>query len=107
MNHKIISQQNHAVLVEWRESNTNMLQRSIVPSDAMAGITEQVLAAGIPFGVQWENYLCEPLAQRLANELRERGFWTYSDASNRIREFRQAVIEIVVASLLDAARGAS
>lgn len=105
MNHKIISQQNHAALVEWRDAENN-LHRSIVPSvNATPDISEQELAAGIPFGVPWETFLNDALALRLANRLREQSLWTYADAANNVRVLRAIVNEVVVASLLDAARG--
>jgi hypothetical protein len=103
MEYKIISKQNRAMLVEWSDGLSNF-HRSIVPSDAMPENLNE-LAAGIPFGVNWEDYLTDELANRLANRLRERGLWTYADAANNIRDFRAIVNEVVAASLLNAARG--
>lgn len=104
VDYKVIQTQDQAVLVEWRDES-NALQRVIVPKDAMPELTEKELAAGIPFGVSWATMLNEPLASKLANRLHELGFWTYTDAANRVRDFRNAIIEVIAASLLDAARG--
>lgn len=103
MNYQIISKQNRAMLVEWQDKSNN-LHRSIVPSDAMPEDLNE-LAAGIPFGVTWEDYLTDELANQLAHRLRERGLWTYADAANNIRDFRAIVQEVVAARILQAARG--
>lgn len=103
MKYKTIGKQGQAVLLEWVDSTGN-LQRSTLPADyAGLVLTEQDLADGIPFGATWR--VDDAAMSKLANRLHEHGIWTYVDAANRIREFRSIVNEIVVASLLDAARG--
>jgi hypothetical protein len=105
MSHRVIGTQNQASLVEWRDSQ-GILRRSTIPANmAMSELSEDELAAGIPFGLEWDELIDERLKRQLANRLHDAGFWEYRDAANHIREFRALVNATVVASLLDAARG--
>lgn len=103
MNYRIVWKNEQAVLVEWRGTD-KLLSRAILPAAKVgAELSEAELCEGIPFGVSW--LLPEKTLPELTKRLHEQGIWTYADAANRIRDFRSIVNEIVVASLLDAARG--
>jgi hypothetical protein len=82
-----------SALVEWLEGDD--LRRCYVPATEIQGgkASKEALAAGIPYGVPWEDRLGDlpkALARKLGAELRRRGVWEKSDL-NDVKAVRAAI----------------
>lgn len=101
---RIVKRDGQAALVEW-ESTTGY-RRAIVPADSVIedDCPDEMLAAGIRVGVEWERYIhLQATPEKLANELRKRGIWKMEDLRANLIYARAAVIgayEFDVAALL-------
>lgn len=75
---KVMAELGKAALVEWYDGTT---QRAIVPLAAVQGdqIDDGDLAAGVPYGVPWQDHV----SAELAAELRRVGIWTGRDLAER------------------------
>ncbi len=70
-----------AVLVEWDDGR---IHRAYIPAEAFPGegeaeVDDDVLAAGIEYGADWEARLSRVTPAELADRLRRAGFWTVED----------------------------
>ncbi len=77
---RLIRATGKAALVEW--VHQGKLNRAVVPLDAIqdGAVTNNVLAAAIPYGVAWEEIeFHRPSPAQIANALREAGIWTRED----------------------------
>lgn len=60
----------------------NPLRRVTIPRDVIKedGVPEEILDAGIPYGVEWEEVLAEGVTpSQIATSLRKAGIWTEED----------------------------
>ena len=74
-------------LVEWQADGD--LHRAYIPGElwSEAGVAEDVLAAGTPYGVAWETIIKINVSpQQVARMLRDSGIWTVEDFRARIAE---------------------
>ena len=89
----IIERKGQSALVEWPQGGD--LRRAYVPASKIkdAKCDEDVLNAGLPFGVPWEELIdasgLTPGA--IAMELRRRGIWTSADIERNPKGVRRAV----------------
>ena len=104
---KVISANTDSALVEFTFGG--LFQRATIPvaeiQDGKA--PDEVLLAGIPYGVAWEFVELSARSIDLANQLRANGVWTYEDAArnpNQIVSALQAVYGVDLAALLKYAR---
>lgn len=80
MNVKLIRRHGHSALVEWADADG--MHRVTIPDAEVidSAVDPGVLAAGIPYGVPWEDCpLPEVTPADVARELRNRGIWTRAD----------------------------
>lgn len=103
----VISATVNTVLVEFTADG--LLMREYIPTvEVIDGkAPEDVLMAGIPYGVDWEDIKLKASAIELANALRMNGIWTCEDAMknpNKIISALQAVYGVDLAALLKHAR---
>jgi hypothetical protein len=81
----VVTKQDGSALVEWLDGKT--VQRCYIPAKEISPekkASKETLAAGIPYGVQWEDALsglpsAKELAKTIAAGLRQRGIWTLKD----------------------------
>ena len=104
---KVIKQAADNATVEF--TLNKLLQRAVIPAGFIENgkVPEDVLEAGIPYGIDWENVKLSASSIELANMLRRLGIWTYEDAMrnpNRIVSVLQTVYKIDLAALLAFAR---
>ena len=86
-----------------------LIQRATIPTAEIHDekAPDEVLAAGIPYGIPWEFIELHLKSSDLANALRISGIWTYEDAlrnPNLIVSALQAVYGVDLAALLKFAR---
>lgn len=79
----VVQAEGESALVEWSEGDC--LCRAYVPA---AEIVEDkcpadVLAAGIPYGAPWEDFITVNSVRVVACALRTHGFWTSEDIERR------------------------
>lgn len=89
---KIIAQKDLSALVEWEAEGD--LCRAYVPADKVEDgqCGEDVLAAGIPHGVPWEDVLPEtPPREAVGKQLRQHGIWTCADIEKNIQGVQRAI----------------
>jgi hypothetical protein len=107
-------------LVKVRQTSTivesdsdGLLKRHIVPSDWLVAVDDQwfvdseQLAMGIPYGVEWEEYLQDYLFSKesIANSLRKQGIWTLEDYNSKPKSVQDAIISVCLPEILrDAVR---
>lgn len=81
----VIERKGESALVEWIVSG--IPKRAFIP--AVEVIEDQapfdVLEAGVPYGVDWENVTLEASAAALAINLRKNGIWTGSDLTANVQ----------------------
>lgn len=80
---KVIRRESGESLVEWQDQDHNR-HRNIVPTETLVstpeGYTHKNPQAGIPYGVDWESVVLQPLtASALATTLRNNGLFTEED----------------------------
>ena len=83
---RLIGRKGESALVEWLDGN-NHYRRAYIPfSEIRQGLVARtVLNSGIPYGVRWEDHIqVTATPHTVANELRRRGMWTWSDIRNDI-----------------------
>lgn len=100
MNIILIQTSGQSALVEWQDANGT--QRAFVPIDLVkdANVSYDVLQQGIPFGEPWETFQLGTVgAERIAESLRQRGIWTYSDVRQRIQDVKAALQDAYSADL--------
>ena len=105
---RIISVNDRSAVVEWPAGET--LQRAIVPAEMLRRdeVEDGVLAAGIPWGVPWEEVMptTKGADVTVANALRQYGFWTAQDLRERPSEavaVIQRALGVYLAALTKAA----
>lgn len=84
---RVLRCQGAAALVEWIEDD--LLQRAVVPAEMVEDgqCDSDALAAGIPYGVPFEDLLQPAVTPRaLAQALRRRGIWTTEDVYRKPNE---------------------
>jgi len=76
---KIIAETGKSVIVEYQDNGATA--RAIVPATAVKGnqIADADLAAGVPYGVPWQDHV----SPELAAELRRVGIWTARDLAEK------------------------
>lgn len=106
---KVIEATDKASLVEWHDAGG--AHRVTVPTNKVVngGVDDDVLQAGIPYGVPWEVVvnLSGLTPETVAAELRRRGIWTRKDMERGVNEARAALTELItpaLVSLLEAIR---
>ena len=79
----LIQAKGESALVEW--SDGDYLCRAYVPTSEIVEdrCPADALAAGIPYGVPWENFITVNSARAVACALRAHGFWTSLDIEQR------------------------
>lgn len=104
---RVVSAQPDNTLVEFTMGG--LLQRATIPTvevqDGKA--PDEVLLAGIPYGIAWEFVELSARSIDLANALRASGVWTYDDAARNpklIVAVLQTVYGVDLAALLNYAR---
>lgn len=94
----VLETRGHTALVEW--ADTNGIHRAFIPArevknlqaENRAEVEGDILEQGIPYGEAWEMLPIGRLgAQVLAQALRGRGIWTFTDAKMRVQELRAAL----------------
>lgn len=82
VNVRVIYSKGDTSMVEWIDKN-NFIHRAFIPSKEVSNSTvdEDVLDAGVPYGVMWEDCLptIEVKPDVIANALRTAGIWTSHD----------------------------
>jgi len=110
---KVVHQKSQAVLVEY--SLEGMLERVVVPLNVVTMLGDKAaecdvdeLLRGIPFGIQWANYLSmdEVTPERMQNVLRNNGIWTAEDAERNPRAVFGAIQQAYSTSLADVLKAA-
>ena len=104
---QIIDQQAKATLVQWQDQDG--LHRCYLPTELVTNdIPWAVLATGIPYGVDWEQYPVILNSDDLAKALRNRGVWTQDDLKNtaNVKAAIQDALGIQIKTLIDFARQA-
>jgi hypothetical protein len=98
---KTVAETGQSTVVEWYDGNT---RRCIVPRAAVRGdsVDDGDVAAGVPYGVAWEDTTTEAVA----NELRRCGIWTGRDLAER-PQVAAAAIQRIVGQTLAALRKAA
>lgn len=86
-----------------------LLQRVTIPVDEIhdGKAADDVVMAGLPYGVPWEMMKLSASPIMLANALRNNGIWTYEDAIRNPRGIvsaLQAAYGVDLAALLEYAR---
>jgi len=104
---RVISAQSDNALVEFTMGG--IFQRATIPTAELEGdkAPDDVLIAGIPYGVPWEFVELSASPIVLANTLRANGVWTYQQAissPNKIVAVLQTVYGVDLAALLNYAR---
>lgn len=81
---RLIAHKDGSALVEWIDAE-GKYRRAYVPLDKLdkGTVATKDLEKGIPHGLPWEKWI-EVIAtpERIANELRRRGVWTWEDINN-------------------------
>lgn len=100
---RIIERRGKAVLVEWLDDG-DMLRRVTIPAGKLAGndADEDALAAGVPYGLDWEA-LDFPVfdSAAFANELRRQGIWTAAEFLRQLHLVRAAIQKSYINPLLE------
>jgi hypothetical protein len=102
VNVRVVATKGESALVEWQEGDDltlpgqalSGLKRAYIPADKVTDgqACSDVLAAGIPYGVAFEDVLVPSVtATRIAQELRRRGLWTKEDVLTRPGEVLSAL----------------
>jgi hypothetical protein len=101
MKAKIIAETGQSVIVEWYDGNT---QRAIVPAAVVHGdsVDDVELAAGVAYGVPWE----ETTTPAIAAELRRVGIWTGRDLAEHPQVATAAIQRVIGISLAALRRAA-
>ncbi len=99
---KVMAELGRSVLVEWYDGTT---QRTIVPLSTVQGdqIDDGDLAAGVPYGVPWQ----DTVSPELAAELRRVGIWTGRDLAERPQVAAAAIQRINLVTLAALRRAAA
>jgi hypothetical protein len=93
---RVIAQEKKSALVEYQD-RAGMWRRCSIPAAKIVdGYTsEDILARGIPYGLQWEDLQVEPITpEKVANTLRAHGIWTAADIQNNSAALRAAIQQI-------------
>lgn len=104
----VISQTGKSAVVQWLEKDD--LKRVTIPKDKLEGgkVDAQILKAGVPYGLLWENVnLPEFAVEDLAKELRRHNVWTAADAqlnAVQVRAAVQSVYKQVVLAIVEFSR---
>jgi hypothetical protein len=90
---QVVEQRGQSALVEWPQEGD--LRRAYVPVDAIsnAKCDEDVLNAGLPYGVPWEDLIDASglMPEAIGKELRRLGFWTAVDIEKSIQGTQRAI----------------
>lgn len=102
MHIKIMAELGRSAIVEWYDGTT---QRAIVPLSAVQNdeIDDGDLAAGVPYGVPWQ----DTVSAELAAELRRVGIWTGRDLAERPQVAAAAIQRINLVTLAALRRAAA
>lgn len=81
----VIERKGESALVEWIVGG--IPRRAFIPAvEIVEGMAPaDVLEAGVPYGVDWENVTLEASAATLAINLRRNGIWTSADLAANIQ----------------------
>lgn len=83
---RVVGQREGSALVEWIDE-AGMYRRAYVPPGKIKDgtIAAKDLKKGIPYGLPWEDWIkIEATPERIANELRRMGMWTWQDINNAV-----------------------
>lgn len=89
---KVIEQKDQSALVEW--SVEGDLCRAYIPAAKVEGgqCGEDTLAAGIPYGVPWEDVISTaPTREAIGKQLRRHGIWTRADIERNMQGAQRAI----------------
>ena len=104
---RVVGRKGQAALVEWAVDGD--YARAHVPPDQIENgkVDANVLEAGVPYGIPWENFLrIEVTAGMVAMQLRRMGIWTLDDLKQRAPEAKRAVQEAVAFDIGELIRAA-
>ena len=89
---RVVEQRDKSALVEWEAEGD--LCRAYVPAAKIEGgqCDEDTLAAGIRYGVPWEDILGEmPSGETVGKQLRRHGIWTRADIEKNMQGAQRAI----------------
>ena len=101
----VVKSQQETALVEWTDDD---IHRVYVPVAAVVNgkVSEEDLAAGVRYGVAWEELIVPTTPETVAKRLRQLDIWTPADArANAPLIKREAVTFDVPALLRDCEEG--
>ena len=89
---KVIARKDQSALVEWEAEDD--LCRGYVPAARIEGgqCDEDTLAAGIRYGVPWEDVIDAALSKEsIGKQLRRHGIWTRADIEKNMQGAQRAI----------------
>lgn len=103
---RVVECKGKVALVEWMAEDEQ--RRAYVPASELTprGVTADVLEAGEPYGVRWEDVIEPVTVATYARALRQQGIWTVSDLAMHLQTAVQAVNRQTLESLRRAIRAA-
>jgi len=89
---RVVAQEGKSALVEWEAEGD--LCRAYVPAAKIEGgqCDEDTLAAGIRYGVPWEDVIDAALSREsVGKQLRRHGIWTRADIEKNMQGAQRAI----------------
>lgn len=107
---RVVERKGKSALVEWTVGD-NDRKRAFVPAEAIEGgnkCDENVIKAGIPYGIPWEELadISGITPEAIGREMRRRNLWTAEDIERNMQKVSKVIAVLISPVIMSLRRAA-